>query len=91
MMSASIRSISGDKAFMARPAPAHKGGLGDVCAHAGEDLRAGDIREDDRQTSRLKYEPSRFGPAMLPGIGRLGAGSCTIRSQRRQDFLIRAI
>ncbi|KEO61134.1 hypothetical protein DT23_10385 [Thioclava indica] len=28
---------------------------------------------------------------MLPGIGRLGAGSCTIRSQRRQDFLIRAI
>ncbi|SLN77787.1 hypothetical protein ROG8370_03984 [Roseovarius gaetbuli] len=34
---------------------------------------------------------SRFGPAILPGIGRLGAGSCTIRSQRRQDFLIRAI
>ncbi len=28
---------------------------------------------------------------MLPGIGRLGAGSCTIFSQRRQDFLSRAI
>jgi hypothetical protein len=28
---------------------------------------------------------------MLPGIGRLGAGSCTIFSQRRQDFLMRAI
>ena len=28
--------------------------------------------------------------AMLSGIGRLGAGSCTIRSLRRQDFLIRA-
>ena len=28
---------------------------------------------------------------MLPGIGRLGAGSCTIFSQRRQDFFSRAI
>jgi hypothetical protein len=27
---------------------------------------------------------------MLPGMGRLGAGSCTIFSQRRQDFLMRA-
>jgi len=26
---------------------------------------------------------------MLPGIGRLGAGTCTIFSQRRQDFLMR--
>lgn len=29
--------------------------------------------------------------AMLPGIGLLGAGSCTIFSQRRQDFFSRAI
>lgn len=28
---------------------------------------------------------------MLPGIGRLGAATCTMRSQRRQDFLGRAI
>ncbi len=28
---------------------------------------------------------------MLSGIGRLGAGICTMRSQRRQDFLGRAI
>jgi len=28
---------------------------------------------------------SRLGPAMLRGIGRLGAGSCTIRSQVRRD------
>ncbi len=34
---------------------------------------------------------SRLGPAMLPGIGRLGAGVCTIVSQQRQDFLGRTI
>ncbi len=33
---------------------------------------------------------SREGPAILPGIGRLGAGHCTIFSQQRQDFLSRA-
>lgn len=27
---------------------------------------------------------------MLPGIGRLGAGTCTIFSQQRQDFVSRA-
>jgi hypothetical protein len=33
---------------------------------------------------------SRLGPARLPGIGRVGAGHCTIFSQHRQDFFGRA-
>lgn len=32
----------------------------------------------------------RPAPAMLPGIGRLGAATCTIFSQQRQDFFSRA-
>ena len=34
---------------------------------------------------------SRLGPARLPGMGRVGAGTCTIFSQHRQDFLGRAV
>jgi len=35
----------------------------------------------------LKYEPAKVRPAMCCPDRRPGAGSCTIRSQRRQDFL----
>jgi len=138
MMSASIRSISGDSVFRARPPgaarvypvklspgqfdpfgtdpspsrPAWSREWSSLMRHwfkhngdapCGRRSRVGDTREDDRRTSRpvdrqaMLASPrggtcaSRFGPAMLPGIGRLGAGSCTIRSQRRHDFLMRAI
>ena len=90
MMSASIRSISGDKVFMERPHQPTS-----VLSGMSAPIRAkiSCWRYKGRRSSNFDTSTcaSRFGPAMLPGIGRLGAGSRTIFSQRRQDFLIRAI
>ena len=68
----------------------------------GRRSRSGDTVADGRRTWRPEYGPA---PAMLPSIGRLGAGTCSIFSQvrrirrsssgrsprRTQDFFRRAI
>ena len=90
MTSASIRSISGASTFMARPHQSTK-----VLSGMSAPMRAkiSCWRYKGRWSSNLETRmwAKRPAPAMLPGIGRVGAATCTMRSQRRQDFLGRAI
>ncbi len=60
------------------PAPIDQRGVGDIRAHAGEDLGLPVERQTEIFETRMCA--SRPGPAMLPGMGRLGAGLCTMRS-----------
>jgi hypothetical protein len=90
MISASILSISGAKAFIAPAAPVHEPRVGDIDAHPGKDLVLpveGHMIVELRDQDIGEQVRSRHGSR---GIGRMGAGTWTIFSQRRQDFLMRA-
>jgi len=56
-----VCSIIGDKAFMGPARTSPQGSRGCLRPCGRKIFRAGDIREDDRQTRDLKYEPAGSG------------------------------
>ena len=56
-------------------APVDHRGIGDIGPHAGEDLVQAVERDVIVEFGDEDEGASRLGPAMLRGIGRLGAGS----------------